>query len=175
MADDTTQQSKGLNSRLSRLERNISQNHKSLLSKIRDEQDKSQEKLNKINDDILSNVKSEYDVNYKNLINITRQLMYYINKYTVDIAFLVGMPITGQYKFAYVVSVLADLFVDLSVDLLGTIIENTYQTEFKINRRGLELEHENVLHKEIKKKKGRFFFNARRRISSSLNLRIGNP
>jgi len=176
MTDENNKQ--GLSSRMSQLERHLSvdtRRKKSLFHQIKDDFDETECKLDEIHERIVDDIKKEFCIEHRNLLVITRTLMYYINKYAHDIALLISVPVNGSFKFKYVITILSDLFTDLSIDLLGVVIENIYQTDVKLNKKGVEIQHSDAIEKAVNKKKGKFFFNARRRISSSLHLRIGNP
>lgn len=148
----------GLTTRLNRIESMI-RPKKSLLSKLKEEEDQTEDLLEKINQEIIQKVKDEELISHINIVNVTRVLMRYIDEYAPKIANLLLVPMSGALKFRYCVSILSELFTDISIDIFGAVIEDQYNTHFKISRHGVDIQTSEKLEKEIKKKrKKRFFF-----------------
>ena len=150
-------ESEGLTTRLNRIESMV-RPKKSLLSKLKEEEDNTENELEKINMELIQKVKDEELISHNNIVNVTRVTMRYIELYTPKIANLLLVPMTGSFKLKYCISLLTELFVDIGTDVFGSIIEDQYRQHFKINRDGLDIVTSDKLEKVIKKRKKKFFF-----------------
>lgn len=156
----------GYNTRLSRLESRLDRPKPRLYEIISEDREKQREhRLQELNDAIISETKKEVDVSPKNFIAVTRAVMRYVDKYAPSVMALTGYALTGSMKYQYALSILSELLVDITTDVIGYTIEDVYEREFLLKKEGHYDQHE-VVEKALNKKR----FSLRKRIASSLNL-----
>lgn len=161
----------GLKSRLEALERRTSTRapKTKIQQLIDDERETAKEnRLRDLNDMIISGVKKETNVENRNYINVVRTVMRYIDKYAGDIVLCTGYAMTGNLKHKYALSILAELLSDIAVDIFSATISDVYEREFKLQREGHLVQHEE-LEKAIGRKKSKGF-SLRKRLASSLSI-----
>lgn len=161
----------GLKSRLEALERRTSTRvpKTKIQQLIDDERETAKEnRLRDLNDIIVSETRKETEISSSNFINVVRTVMRYIDKYAGDIVMATGYALTGNVKHQYCLSILAELLSDIAVDVFSATIKDVYAREFKLQREGHLIQHDE-LEKAIGRKKSKGF-SLRKRLASSLSI-----
>lgn len=80
-------------------------------------------------------VHKKFDLSHSKslFLQITRFTIEYVAENSVKIAQVIGFGLTGVYRFDLVVSLLKTLFTDISDELLGCVVQNTYDLLYRKN------------------------------------------
>lgn len=100
------------------------------------------------------------------MLAVIRRVVYYVQEYSAQVAQVVGESIlSGSIKYGMASELILKLLGDISVDILSSLIEDTYHTEIRLKRNGHVITEEKR-EQRIKKKR----FSLTRRIRNSLHI-----
>lgn len=135
---------RSLNQRLKKLEQHVnSEPHFSgnevssvyLKTITKRKQEREATVLKNFEEQFYEEVHKQFDLtNSKSLfLQITRFTIEYVAENSVKIAQVIGFGLSGVYRFDLCVSLLKNLFTDISDELLGCVVQNTYDLLYQKN------------------------------------------
>lgn len=96
-----------------------------------------QKRLQQIDEDILKKIKSEIDgeiSDHKNFYKVVKKSIFYVDQYAGELSKILGFVLIGEIKFSICCELLFNIFVDLSLELIGSSVQSIHDAEFKVTK-----------------------------------------
>jgi hypothetical protein len=89
--------------------------------------------MNRVEEQYYTEISKSYDLTKKNdlFTQIVRATVLFVSENSVKIAEVIGSAFVGSMRFDLCISLLKNLFDDISAPLLGTIVQHTYDLTYK--------------------------------------------
>ena len=133
---------RSLNQRLKKLEQHVQSNEPTKTSEsasvylktiTKRKQEREAEVIKNFEDKFYEEVHKQFDLTQSKslFLQVTRFTIEYVAENSVKIAQVIGFALSGVYRFDLCLSLLKTLFTDISDELLGSVVQNTYDLLYR--------------------------------------------
>lgn len=96
-------------------------------------QEREAEVIKKFEEQYYEEVHKQFDLSQSKslFLQVTRFTIEFVGENSVKIAQVIGFGLSGVYRFDLCLSLLKTLFTDISDELLGSVVQNTYDLLYR--------------------------------------------